>query len=307
VLTATDRDGWERIAWDARRGHAPFRCPECGRPVLLKRGTVRVHHFAHASSCPCSYGAGETDAHRLAKHQIFHTLDTLSREPCPRVSKVSVERVIEKSGVRLRPDLRFCLDQRVYVAVEVQASALDPREIERRTAAYRRLGVHVLWIVPWPEPMLPGVRYAASQTERYLHSLYLGRILYWRGPSKPRRHAGGDAERGQVVPVRFEKQVICVDDREWVDAHGGIHRTAGYEYVSSRYVSPRTGRPRSILDLRCVSRDEHQMRKRHLPAALLWGITREAAMPPHADRSRPAVPWLGRWRPVGAPLQAARF
>lgn len=43
-------------------------CPGCGRPVVAKKGPVRVHHFAHQGES-CTTGA-ETALHRMAKQIV---------------------------------------------------------------------------------------------------------------------------------------------------------------------------------------------------------------------------------------------
>lgn len=55
-------------AKDAAR-NIRFQCPHCHFPVILKRGTVRMPHFAHKG--PACAGALETYLHRLAIHLIM--------------------------------------------------------------------------------------------------------------------------------------------------------------------------------------------------------------------------------------------
>ncbi len=43
-------------------------CPGCGRPLVAKKGPVRVHHFAHQGES-CTTGA-ETALHRMAKQIV---------------------------------------------------------------------------------------------------------------------------------------------------------------------------------------------------------------------------------------------
>lgn len=44
-------------------------CPACGLALLAKKGTVRAHHFAHASGAECAHGV-ETALHLAAKEAI---------------------------------------------------------------------------------------------------------------------------------------------------------------------------------------------------------------------------------------------
>lgn len=50
-----------------------YRCPECGDDVILRRGEMRVPHFAHKADTPCT---NEGVLHKVAKHilySIFYT------------------------------------------------------------------------------------------------------------------------------------------------------------------------------------------------------------------------------------------
>lgn len=53
-------------AREAARG-PDYRCPECGRMVILKKGRIVTHHFAHKPPVDCAWGRGESHAHREAK------------------------------------------------------------------------------------------------------------------------------------------------------------------------------------------------------------------------------------------------
>ena len=41
-------------------------CPACGEPLVAKKGTKVMHHFAHHSGSTCEYGY-ETSLHLMAK------------------------------------------------------------------------------------------------------------------------------------------------------------------------------------------------------------------------------------------------
>ena len=46
-----------------------FLCPECDTDVILRKGDVRVHHFAHKPDTRCS---GESVIHKTAKRMITY-------------------------------------------------------------------------------------------------------------------------------------------------------------------------------------------------------------------------------------------
>jgi hypothetical protein len=66
-------------AWEARKGGAAFTCGCCNEKVVLKKGTKRAHHFAHAADTQCELARGdaktcESMQHRYAKHILSTTL-----------------------------------------------------------------------------------------------------------------------------------------------------------------------------------------------------------------------------------------
>ena len=46
-----------------------YKCVDCGKKVLLRKGNIRAHHFAHYSESNCSYydHPNESQIHKDAK------------------------------------------------------------------------------------------------------------------------------------------------------------------------------------------------------------------------------------------------
>src|SRR5215831_20691725 len=53
---------------------APYNCPGCSQTVILKRGQIKVPHFAHKPPTQCDYAVGETLAHLAAKQWMVDGL-----------------------------------------------------------------------------------------------------------------------------------------------------------------------------------------------------------------------------------------
>ena len=68
------RDRHKVAAWDQQKSDGPFSCPLCVEETILKKGTMKVHHFAHKPPITCEYGRGETEQHRECKLTIFEGL-----------------------------------------------------------------------------------------------------------------------------------------------------------------------------------------------------------------------------------------
>jgi hypothetical protein len=88
-------------------------CPDCAGLLIAKKGSVRIHHFAHASGADC-IGAGETALHRLAKDLLMENpvialpeLKIKDKLCEPAVSAARLERIeLETWEGRFRPDLK---------------------------------------------------------------------------------------------------------------------------------------------------------------------------------------------------------
>jgi competence protein CoiA len=210
------RDDVQVVAADVERNEQPFRCPECGTDVILKKGRVRIHHFSHTPPVSCEYGQGESEEHRRAKTEIFEVLRARSD-----VEKCKLERSLGD----VRPDVSARI-RGVPVAIEVQISTLSLEQIVRRTIAYARLRIAILWITPF-SGALYDERYSPKIWEKWMHAAYFGRVYYW---------ASGD----EVIPVHYDPYMLYREESSWYES--GIEvGFGGYEYRSKRYRTPRMG------------------------------------------------------------------
>jgi competence CoiA-like predicted nuclease len=140
MLSAQSKLG-DVLAWDVTKEDGPFSCPACKEEVLVKKGRVRVHHFAHIPPCDCIYGVGESEIHRTAKVEIYQALSKHSQ-----VTKLKLERYMGE----VRPDISFYLGN-VPIAIEVQVSTLSLDTIDQRTRTYTKRGIYLLWLSPYSE------------------------------------------------------------------------------------------------------------------------------------------------------------
>ena len=128
MLAAKNLGGYV-LASQVTKEYGPFVCPMCEGGVVVKKGRINIHHFAHIPPSTCVYGQGETGAHRNAKQEIYDAL--LAHED---VTKLQLERPLGD----VRPDISFYL-RNVPIAIEVQISTLSMDIIDKRTKAYARM------------------------------------------------------------------------------------------------------------------------------------------------------------------------
>ena len=229
MLSACNRHG-DVLADEVVLEDGPFHCPACLGQVILKKGHIKIPHFAHLPDAECtSPNEGESEEHQLAKLEIYEALLRT-----PGVTEVRLERYLQE----VRPDVSFVLNGEL-VAVEIQLSLLSRDQIEWRTKTYTRKNIAVLWTPSFSRDLFQA-RYAPKDWERYLHTMYFGKVYYW-------------FEGIKLVPVKFEEYTLASG---W---YSGTRR-------SKRFVSPSRLPPVFIPDLAPVWRKPWH----DLPRAKLW-------------------------------------
>jgi competence protein CoiA len=204
MLTAIRWEDQRKLAArEADKGDGPFFCQCCNRQVSLRKGGVRSSHFAHLPPVTCEYGTGESEEHRQCKLEIYNSLVNH-----PNVRACEIERNLGT----VRPDISAYING-VPVAIEVQLSTLPLEKIQKRTIEYESKGIYLLWL-PKYGSLLEHRPYSPRPWERWLHTLYFGKIYYW-------------LKELEIVPVRFSNYII--------EASG---RTKSYRKISKRYKLP---------------------------------------------------------------------
>lgn len=247
MLTALTRNG-EVYAWDVGKEDGPFFCPECPGEMILKQGYLKTDHFAHRVTAGCTYGTGESEAHRQAKYEIYQAL-----QHHPEVTKLQLERRLETPLGNVRPDVSFCLANKHYIAIEVQLSKLSPDDIASRTQRYKAKKVHVLWMPPYYTD-LEAESYSPKAWEWYLHTLYYGRVYYWY-------------EGETVQPVKLEPYDLAPRQIQY-----GENRGQWYNPVSKRYRTPVFLPQAHVTEMQPITREAWQNETFNFPAAWLWGV-----------------------------------
>ena len=137
-MLVAERDGLLIEAAAARR-YDGFVCPECGRALILRRGELKIPHFAHLPPVECREARGETEAHHWAKAVLR---DAFLKSG----SDAEVERRLVGEPAERRTDLAVALPGGGMVAIEIQRSDLTLADIRTRTTSFMRAGVPVVWV-----------------------------------------------------------------------------------------------------------------------------------------------------------------
>ena len=131
-------NGVRVTATEAEKGGS-YHCPACKAELVLRKGAIKIHHFAHRPPVDCAWGSGETLAHLEAK-QLIHAAFA------PRAFRAEMEWPVEGLSGDRRADV-FVWDMRgAKVAFELQHTAIGAGEMAKRSAAYMAAGIAVLWL-----------------------------------------------------------------------------------------------------------------------------------------------------------------
>jgi len=250
--------GHRHYAGDSTKRNGPFFCPECFSDAVIRKCTVKRDHFAHKARLSPVLKREERELHLKCKEEICKVL----QEKFPD-GNWATERRIEaknKPGVPIIiPDVSGRING-IAVAIEVQASSLTIPNLVSRSIAYKKWKIAVLWIVPLREE-LGNDPFRPRLYERYLHSMYFGRIFYWTFGS------------GTVLkPVHYSPAVRFIDISEWYDENGCQQQAGGYYKPYKSIKNPNYGPAIDIADFTKNMRGEFTPVNERLsiPECLIW-------------------------------------
>jgi hypothetical protein len=228
VLVALQVHPGERVEATRELPAAEFLCPSCGWRVILKRGRVKVPHFAHQSGSPECASGGESVTHMSAKA-------LLAREFRAQGYTVELEEAHPQQHRRV--DVAVTLTDRTgavrRIAVEIQDSAISVDEVKRRSTADRSAGFFAtVWVftlnrLGGTRSVLPGYELRLPEEMRYL-------INRWRTPI-----AVLDVEREQLFLVSTDVAVRVSD--AFHNAYGEEQWPTGRTLKSTKEVFPDLG------------------------------------------------------------------
>ena len=210
-------DGHKVFASESLKEESPFACPRCKQELVIRKGNIKIHHFAHKPPFNCSHGEGETEAHRRCKESIYKALKL-----SPNVTYLDVEADLGS----LVPDV-YAVISGAPVAIEVQRSKISVNEITRRTSEYHKAGINVLWLALFNDRLL-NERYSPSAWEKWCHAVYFGRVYYWLNDLT-------------IKPFHFSDYQLYVEESTWFEPGGYEQSAGGYYKKSKRYKAPVAG------------------------------------------------------------------
>lgn len=251
----------ERIeAENAERG-LTYVCPECRDGVFLKRGRIKMAHFAHRSPTSCAWAVGETLAHLQAK-KLFRDCFT------SRGLQSEVEFVVPSLPKNRRADVMVWSPRGKQFAFELQHSNIGIPEIECRAFSYAGAGIAQMWL-PFLRPevwdqaeictigmrqrfLIP--RYPARPFERFIHTLH-GELWFY------------NPEGRAIWRGYFDKQSTWEEERSWTSEYEEEKSAGGSSYTSRRWKELTLSGPYSLdqLKIDIAPRWEYRTKRYNVP------------------------------------------
>ena len=129
MIIALDKNN-NRIHIDETERKNDYYCPSCGKPLIIRKGEIRRHHFAHMASDNC------TDSWSGSYDMTDWHFDWQSKYP-----KNNQEVLCTLGSINHRADVM--IDRTV---VEFQHSSMSTETFNNRNSFYDGLGYKVIWL-----------------------------------------------------------------------------------------------------------------------------------------------------------------
>lgn len=227
---------------DATKKDGPFYCPDSFEELIVRKCVDKRDHFAFKGKLSPIYKSHETKLHDKCKEEIC----TILQNEFP-YGNWAVERLIpenkEKGLNKLTPDISGRINNKP-IAIEIQNSTLTLDKILKRVDGYSKRGVSILWIVPLKEELGDEI-FRPRLFERYLHSVYYGKIYYWL--------SGYGTE---VIPVHFDRADRWIEESHWFEADGTERTEGGYNKTYKTIFKPNYGQKVDLKNFECFKRDK---------------------------------------------------
>jgi competence CoiA-like predicted nuclease len=198
----------------ATKKDGPFYCPETFEELIVRKCVEKRDHFAYKARLS-SVGSKESVLHDRCKTELLEILS--EAYPDGKWEKEREDFRVDKSKgyEKVRPDLSGRINGKGII-IEIQASTLSLNKILQRTEQYSKRGAYILWIVPLEEE-LGKDNFRPRLFERFLHSMYYGRIYYWwRGNGS------------ELTPVHFGTAERYIEESHWYEEDGSERTEGGY-------------------------------------------------------------------------------
>lgn len=243
----------------ATKSDGPFYCPVCLSDAIVRKCTEKVDHFAHSARQSPVIGKKDKLLHEQCQNEILEYLQKNfpsgkweKERPIPKNEKKGFKEVI--------PDISGRIDG-LPIAIEVQKSTYTINRIYDKLVEYQKRGVLVLYIIPLYKELGEEV-FRPRLFEKYLHSLYYGRVYYWTPNNN-----------NKIVSAHFGRCTRWIEESTWFSEDGEECSGGGYYLTFKTIRKPLFGEQLDIVkDFKQIKRVEFTPNndKKKIPACYLF-------------------------------------
>ncbi|HCS20128.1 MAG TPA: hypothetical protein DIW47_06120 [Bacteroidetes bacterium] len=214
----------------AKKSDGPFYCDRCKSEAILRVCSEKATHYAHKALKTSLVSSRDQELHNKIRDELCAYLNNDLEE---RVWRVEVPLYTEdETGkkVTVQPDIvgRIKPDptskkrpKGMPVAIEIQRSTYSIKYLFDRLNHYRKLGIHVLYIIPITKKLPQKERFRPRLFEKFLHQAYFGRVYYYDINDQP----------GTLCPMHYSAAIGYVPYSEFY-SEGGEHQEHGdYNFI----------------------------------------------------------------------------
>jgi len=232
VTGRKQRDNSLVHASNVTKADGPFYCDETYEELIVRKCFEKIDHFAYkARFSPVA--TKESQLHLKCKNELLSCLIKAFPDGKWELERNTFNADIQKGYDKVKPDLSGRINGK-GVIIEVQASTLSINKILHRTEQYNKRGAFILWVVPL-EKQLGNDNFRPRLFERYLHTMYYGRIYYWH---QENAHL--------LIPVHFGNADRYIEPSHWFETDGTERSEGGYYKPFLRVKKPLYGQ---LLDI----------------------------------------------------------
>lgn len=220
-------------AANVTKNDGPFYCQQTFEELILRKGPIKRAHFAYKSRISPTDSCKESELHKSCKEELLNALIKAYPD-----GNWQTERIFPKDKQKGYKEVRADLSGRIKkvgVIIEIQVSTLSIKQILHRTKQYSMRGGYILWIIPLKED-LGTEKFRPRFFERYIHSMYYGRVYYWQK---------GDGTK--LTPVHFAPASRYIEMSQWYEEDGTERCEGGYDKTYSVIKIPEYGTTVDLL------------------------------------------------------------
>lgn len=228
------KDNQKVYAENVTKTDGPFYCPVCLSEAIVRKCSEKIDHFAHHAKQSPILRKKDKELHNKCRLQLLNYLIVSFPQGNWAAEREIPAKTSEQKNII--PDISGRIGD-LAVAIEVQVSTYTLNRIYEKLVEYnkRKTKIAVLYVIPLRED-IGNEPFRPRLFEKYLHSLYFGRVYYWLENSSP-----------MLSPVHFSPAKRWIESSTWFDKDIKETRTEGGFYLTYRTI--KTPNVANLIDI----------------------------------------------------------